>query len=151
MMWTVAKRRQLAADYSRGCPVEAIAAAYGCSADSVRRNARLGGAKRQRVWGGPRPRWSIGDEQQLAEMYLAGLPVALIAERLGRTVRAVLNELFDYGRPASVKLAVLVDRGGRELPVAADIAVARVSLPAGQSLQLARGDDGRFRLDVQKG
>lgn len=69
----------------------------------------------------------------------------------GRTVRAVLNELFDYGRPASVKLAVLVDRGGRELPVAADIAVARVSLPAGQSLQLARGDDGRFRLDVQKG
>jgi pyrimidine operon attenuation protein/uracil phosphoribosyltransferase len=69
----------------------------------------------------------------------------------GRTVRAVLNELFDYGRPASVKLAVLVDRGGRELPVAADIAVARVSLPAGQSLQLARAEDGRFRLDVQKG
>ncbi len=69
----------------------------------------------------------------------------------GRTVRAVLNELFDYGRPASVELAVLVDRGGRELPVAADIAVARVSLPAGQSLQLARADDGRFSLDVQKG
>lgn len=69
----------------------------------------------------------------------------------GRTVRAVLNELFDYGRPASVKLAVLVDRGGRELPVAADIAVARVSLPAGESLQLARGEDGGFRLDVQKG
>lgn len=69
----------------------------------------------------------------------------------GRTVRAVLNELFDYGRPASVRLAVLVDRGGRELPVAADIAVARVSLPAGESLQLARADDGRFRLDVQKG
>lgn len=67
----------------------------------------------------------------------------------GRTVRAVLNELFDYGRPASVKLAVLVDRGGRELPVAADIAVARVSLPAGQVLELARGDDGRLRLDVQ--
>ena len=69
----------------------------------------------------------------------------------GRTVRAVPNELFDYGRPASVKLAVLVDRGGRELPVAADIAVARVSLPPGQSLQLARAEDGRFRLDVQKG
>ena len=69
----------------------------------------------------------------------------------GRTVRAVLNELFDYGRPASVKLAVLVDRGGRELPVAADIAVARVNLPAGESLALARGADGRFSLDVQKG
>ncbi len=35
----------------------------------------------------------------------------------GRTIRAVINELFDYGRPASVKLAVLVDRGGRELPI----------------------------------
>ncbi len=69
----------------------------------------------------------------------------------GRTVRAVLNELFDYGRPASVKLAVLVDRGGRELPVAADIAVARVSLPGGESLELARAADGRFSLDVQKG
>ena len=69
----------------------------------------------------------------------------------GRTVRAVLNERFDYGRPASVKLAVLVDRGGRELPVAADIAVARVSLPAGESLALARAEDGRFSLDVQKG
>jgi pyrimidine operon attenuation protein/uracil phosphoribosyltransferase len=43
----------------------------------------------------------------------------------GRTVRAVLNELFDYGRPARVRLAVLVDRGGRELPVAADFAAAR--------------------------
>lgn len=69
----------------------------------------------------------------------------------GRTVRAVLNELFDYGRPASVKLAVLVDRGGRELPVAADIAVARVSLPADESLALARDAQGRFSLDVQKG
>jgi pyrimidine operon attenuation protein/uracil phosphoribosyltransferase len=67
----------------------------------------------------------------------------------GRTVRAVLNELFDYGRPASVKLAVLVDRGGRELPVQADLAVARVSLPPGQSLQLERDAAGRFRLDVQ--
>jgi pyrimidine operon attenuation protein / uracil phosphoribosyltransferase len=69
----------------------------------------------------------------------------------GRTVRAVLNELFDYGRPASVKLAVLVDRGGRELPVQADLAVARVSLPPGQSLQLERDAAGRFRLDVQGG
>ncbi|MCE2879641.1 MAG: bifunctional pyr operon transcriptional regulator/uracil phosphoribosyltransferase PyrR, partial [Comamonadaceae bacterium] len=67
----------------------------------------------------------------------------------GRTVRAVLNELFDYGRPASVKLAVLVDRGGRELPVQADLAVARVSLPANQSLQLARDAAGRFSLEVQ--
>ena len=52
----------------------------------------------------------------------------------GRTIRAVLNELFDYGRPASVKLAVLVDRGGRELPVQAEYAAARVALPPTQSL-----------------
>jgi pyrimidine operon attenuation protein/uracil phosphoribosyltransferase len=66
----------------------------------------------------------------------------------GRTIRAVLNELFDYGRPASVKLAVLVDRGGRELPVQADFAAARVALPETQSLELARGDDGRFAFKV---
>ena len=67
----------------------------------------------------------------------------------GRTIRAVLNELFDYGRPASVKLAVLVDRGGRELPVQPDLAMARVSLPAAQSLQLARSDAGLFSFEVQ--
>ena len=67
----------------------------------------------------------------------------------GRTLRAVLNELFDYGRPARVRLAVLVDRGGRELPVQADHAAARVSLPAGQSLALAREDSGTFRFQVQ--
>eukprot|EP01036_Dinobryon_divergens_P011407 gene11407-15345_t len=44
----------------------------------------------------------------------------------GRTLRAVMNELFDYGRPASIKLAVLVDRGGRELPIQPDFAAARV-------------------------
>lgn len=67
----------------------------------------------------------------------------------GRTIRAVLNELFDYGRPASVRLMVLVDRGGRELPVQADLAVARITLPASQTLELARTDDGRFRFRLQ--
>lgn len=67
----------------------------------------------------------------------------------GRTIRAVLNELFDYGRPASVRLVVLVDRGGRELPVQADLAVARVTLPASQSLELARDADGRFSFRLQ--
>ena len=67
----------------------------------------------------------------------------------GRTIRAVLNELFDYGRPASVKLAVLVDRGGRELPVQPDLAMARVALPATQSLQLARSASGQFSFEVQ--
>ena len=67
----------------------------------------------------------------------------------GRTIRAVINELFDYGRPASVKLAVLVDRGGRELPVQADFAAARVSMASNQSLALARSDAGVFSLDVK--
>jgi pyrimidine operon attenuation protein / uracil phosphoribosyltransferase len=67
----------------------------------------------------------------------------------GRTIRAVLNELFDYGRPASVKLAVLVDRGGRELPVQADYAAARITLPETQSLALDRGEDGKFRFQIQ--
>ncbi|MBN9410887.1 MAG: bifunctional pyr operon transcriptional regulator/uracil phosphoribosyltransferase PyrR [Burkholderiales bacterium] len=68
----------------------------------------------------------------------------------GRTIRAALNEIFDYGRPASVRLAVLVDRGGRELPVDADFAAARVALPASQLLALARDDAGRFSFDVEK-
>ncbi|GAB1385843.1 bifunctional pyr operon transcriptional regulator/uracil phosphoribosyltransferase PyrR [Melaminivora sp.] len=68
----------------------------------------------------------------------------------GRTVRAVLNELFDYGRPARVRLAVLVDRGGRELPVAAEFAAARIALPASQSLALARSASGLFHFDVKE-
>ena len=68
----------------------------------------------------------------------------------GRTLRAVLNELFDYGRPASVRLAVLVDRGGRELPVQADFAAARVALPGSQSLALARNEQGTFQFQVQE-
>ena len=67
----------------------------------------------------------------------------------GRTVRAVLNELFDYGRPELVQLAVLVDRGGRQLPVQADFAAARVSLPAPQSLSLTRDEAGRFTFSLE--
>jgi pyrimidine operon attenuation protein/uracil phosphoribosyltransferase len=67
----------------------------------------------------------------------------------GRTSRAVINELFDFGRPASVKLAVLVDRGGRELPIQADFCAARISLPANQSLALARSETGEFSFDVK--
>lgn len=67
----------------------------------------------------------------------------------GRTLRAVINELFDYGRPASVKLVVLVDRGGRELPVQPDLAIARVALPVSQSLALAQSDSGHFTFQVQ--
>lgn len=68
----------------------------------------------------------------------------------GRTTRAAINELFDYGRPAAVVLAVLVDRGGRELPIQADYAAARMALPADQLLALARGADGRFSFQVER-
>jgi pyrimidine operon attenuation protein/uracil phosphoribosyltransferase len=67
----------------------------------------------------------------------------------GRTLRAVINEIYDYGRPASVKLAVLVDRGGRELPIQADFAAARVSLPVTQSLSLAKDDHGVFNFSLK--
>jgi pyrimidine operon attenuation protein / uracil phosphoribosyltransferase len=62
----------------------------------------------------------------------------------GRTIRAALNELFDYGRPASVKLATLVDRGGRELPIAAQFVGARVEADPAKSVDLERGADGRL-------
>jgi pyrimidine operon attenuation protein/uracil phosphoribosyltransferase len=68
----------------------------------------------------------------------------------GRTLRAVINELFDYGRPANVRLAVLVDRGGRQLPIQADFAAARVALPDTQSLALVRLANGEFSFEVQE-
>jgi pyrimidine operon attenuation protein/uracil phosphoribosyltransferase len=80
-----------------------------------------------------------------------GAQVLLLDDVLftGRTIRAVLNELFDFGRPASVKLAVLVDRGGRELPIAADLCAAHITLPATQSLALARNESGQFSFNVK--
>ena len=79
-----------------------------------------------------------------------GRHVVLIDDVLytGRTIRAVVNELFDFGRPASVTLAVLVDRGGRELPIGAAYSAARITLPCAQRLSLARDDNGRFSFDV---
>ena len=69
----------------------------------------------------------------------------------GRTIRAAINELYDFGRPASVTLAVLVDRGGRELPIHAAVSAARITLPPGQKLALARDAAGRFSFDIKKG
>ncbi|NWG31904.1 MAG: bifunctional pyr operon transcriptional regulator/uracil phosphoribosyltransferase PyrR [Rhodocyclaceae bacterium] len=70
----------------------------------------------------------------------------------GRTVRAALNELFDYGRPGRVDLAVLVDRGGRELPIAATWCayVLPEPLPASESLDLLREADGELRFRLGK-
>ncbi|BEP60008.1 bifunctional pyr operon transcriptional regulator/uracil phosphoribosyltransferase PyrR [Variovorax sp. V213] len=81
-----------------------------------------------------------------------GCDVLLLDDVLytGRTIRAVLNELFDFGRPACVRLAVLVDRGGRELPVAADFSATTLTLPNTQLLALARASDGAFSLKVEE-
>jgi pyrimidine operon attenuation protein/uracil phosphoribosyltransferase len=64
----------------------------------------------------------------------------------GRTIRAAMNELFDYGRPARIRLAALVDRGGRELPIAAHFVGAVVSNDRG--IELKRDQNGRLSLAV---
>jgi pyrimidine operon attenuation protein/uracil phosphoribosyltransferase len=81
-----------------------------------------------------------------------GRPILLIDDVLftGRTIRAVINELYDFGRPASVRLAVLVDRGGRELPIEAAYAASRIVLPAAQRLSLTRDDAGGFTFSVRE-
>jgi pyrimidine operon attenuation protein/uracil phosphoribosyltransferase len=66
----------------------------------------------------------------------------------GRTVRAAMNELFDYGRPASILLAALVDRGGRELPIAAQVVGATLPLPDSQNIQLNQTGSGRLYLSL---
>lgn len=78
-------------------------------------------------------------------------PILLIDDVLytGRTIRAVLNELFDFGRPASVALAVLVDRGGRELPIQPAFSAARITLPSDRRLSLVRDENGRFSFDIE--
>ncbi len=66
----------------------------------------------------------------------------------GRTVRAAMHELFDYGRPASIRLAVLVDRGGHELPIRPDFTGLSVEIPPKQSLTLSREDNGSLIITL---
>jgi pyrimidine operon attenuation protein/uracil phosphoribosyltransferase len=67
----------------------------------------------------------------------------------GRTVRAAMNELFDYGRPASISLVVLADRGGRQLPICAQYVGAKVEVPDGMRLTLKRADSGKLALSLE--
>ena len=67
----------------------------------------------------------------------------------GRSIRAAVNTLFDYGRPASVQLAVLVDRGGRELPIAADYVGVPLIVATDLMLALSKDDDGKFTLTTE--
>ncbi|HYM48478.1 MAG TPA: bifunctional pyr operon transcriptional regulator/uracil phosphoribosyltransferase PyrR [Burkholderiaceae bacterium] len=82
---------------------------------------------------------------------VAGSHILLVDDVLftGRTVRAAMNEIFDYGRPAKIDLAVLIDRGGRELPVAASVVGATIELPPTVSVVLTRDDDDRLHLTME--
>jgi pyrimidine operon attenuation protein/uracil phosphoribosyltransferase len=82
-----------------------------------------------------------------------GCDVVIIDDVLytGRTIRAAMNELFDYGRPASIRLAALVDRGGRELPVAADFVGTTVSVRPEEVIELTRDAHGKLALRLSQG
>ena len=80
-----------------------------------------------------------------------GATIVLVDDVLftGRSVRAAINELFDYGRPAAIELAVLIDRGGRELPIEATYAGARLAVARNLSIVLSRREDGALSLAVE--
>lgn len=67
----------------------------------------------------------------------------------GRTTRAAMNELFDYGRPASICLAVLINRGGAQLPIAPNIVGAEILLTPNQHLQLTQDTSGKLHLAIE--
>lgn len=71
----------------------------------------------------------------------------------GRTIRAALNEIFDFGRPASVMLAVLVERDCRELPITADVAATRMTLKQNQHIKLScdEGNENLLTLSIEEG
>jgi pyrimidine operon attenuation protein/uracil phosphoribosyltransferase len=81
-----------------------------------------------------------------------GANVILIDDVLltGRTVRAALNELFDFGRPAQVELMVLADRENRELPISADFVGEKVSILGNQILVLEKDDTGKFSFQLEE-
>ena len=66
----------------------------------------------------------------------------------GRTIRAALNELFDYGRPASIHLAVLIDRSGRELPIEANVVGHHVELKSGEHIKLSGPEP--LKLEIKR-
>ncbi|MGN6727717.1 MAG: bifunctional pyr operon transcriptional regulator/uracil phosphoribosyltransferase PyrR [Tepidisphaeraceae bacterium] len=79
-------------------------------------------------------------------------PLILVDDVLftGRTVRAALNALADFGRPSVVRLAVLVDRGGRELPIKADAVALKMELPLQQQVKVkVTPRDGSDGIDIE--
>ena len=80
-----------------------------------------------------------------------GREVILVDDVLhtGRTIRAALNELFDFGRPSAVRLAVLADRGGRQLPVSADFMGEQIGIGTDEELVLSN-ENGKLRFAAVK-
>jgi len=68
----------------------------------------------------------------------------------GRTIRAAMNELFDYGRPQSIRLAALIDRGGRQLPIAAQFVGAEVSAADAEQIELRRNEKDQLSLVLSR-
>jgi pyrimidine operon attenuation protein/uracil phosphoribosyltransferase len=81
-----------------------------------------------------------------------GADILLIDDVLytGRTIRAAMNELFDYGRATRIELAVLIDRGGRELPIAAAIVGRTLQVPADVSVVLSRDESTKLSLKLEQ-
>ena len=82
---------------------------------------------------------------------VAGATIVLIDDVLytGRSTRAAINELFDFGRPRAIELAVLVDRGGRELPIEPNYVGVRVACARSLSIELSRDATGRLTLAAE--
>ncbi len=77
-----------------------------------------------------------------------GKTIVLVDDVLysGRTIRAAMNELFDYGRPEKILLVILVDRGGRELPIQADFIGTRLPLENNQQIKLEGTDELKLSI-----
>ena len=100
---------------------------------------------------GPRP--VVGDTR-LPTGGIDGKTVVIVDDVLytGRTVRAALDELADFGRPRRILLCVLIDRGGRELPIHADIVGKELQTAPGDLVEVLIGDvDGRSAVELVKG
>lgn len=82
---------------------------------------------------------------------MEGRRILLIDDVLhtGRTIRAAMNVLFDYGRPAAIRLATLVDRGGREMPISADFVGIHLELAEHENMALIRAEDGQLSFKVE--